>query len=148
METGTEYNIHMEDTQNRNPNEGMLPVMTPEERQDYMEMLADEAEQNEAPLKMSTLDGFEDCLLYYTEDDDGSQHAVYCYEDMVESFARKNNTTYTEAVEFIDFNVMRTIPYMYKVGDTPTAIPVITHRINRGFTTLADSYFEKDYSDE
>ena len=118
--------------------------MTPKEREDYIEMLTAESEG----LPMAVLDGFEDCLLYYHEDDGGNLHAVYCYEDLVESFAKKNHTTYTEALEFVDYNTMRTIPYMTHVGDQPTTMPIIIHRINQGFTTLEDSYYEKTYSDE
>jgi hypothetical protein len=125
-------------------NENLLPTMTPAEREDFLEMLTEQSEG----LPMSVLDGFEDCLLYYHEDEGGNLHAVYCYEDLVESFARKNHTTYTEAVEFVDYNTMRTIPYMTHVGDQPTGQPIIIHRINQGFTTLEDSYYEKEYSDD
>jgi hypothetical protein len=122
-----------------------LPTMTDEERKEFLEMLV---EETESKTPMAVLDGFEDCLLYYTEDEAGNPCAVYCYEDLVESFARKNHTTYTEAVEFVDFNTMRTIPYMTHVGETPTTKPIIIHRINRTFTTLDDSYFAKCYSDD
>lgn len=122
-------------------NENTLPTMTDEERNEFLEIINTDVEK-----PMSLLDGFEDCLLYYMEDEDGNPHAVYCYEDLVESFARKNNTTYTEAVEFIDYNTMRAIPYMYSVGGTPTSAPIIIHRINRVFTTLEDSFYVKDYS--
>lgn len=101
-----------------------LPTMTDDERKMFLGMID---EESEGSLKMAVLDGFEDCLLYYMEGEDGSPHAVYCYEDLVESFARKNHTTYTEAVEYVDYNVMRTIPYMGHVGDVATTIPVVIH---------------------
>lgn len=132
----SQYNIGMD-------NIDKLPTMTDEEREEFLGMLSEEAQK-----PMAVLDGFEDCLLYYTEDEDGNPCAVYCYEDLVESFARKNHTTYLEAVEFVDYNTMRTIPYMTHVGDTPTTMPVIIHRINRTFTTLEPSYYEKEYSDD
>lgn len=124
-------------------NDDKLPSMTPEERDEFLGMLADEAD-----TPMAVLDGFEECLLYYAEDENGNPRAVYCYEDLVETFARKNHTTYLEAVEFVDYNTMRTIPYMGSVGGRKTTIPLIIHRINRGFTTLDESYFKKEYSDQ
>ena len=127
----------------RTMNEKTLPTMTDEERNEFLEIINTDVEK-----PMALLDGFEDCLLYYMEDENGNPHAVYCYEDLVETFARKNNSTYTEAVEFIDYNTMRTIPYMYSVGGTPTSEPIIIHRINQAFTTLEDSFYEKQYSDE
>lgn len=121
----------------------LLPTMTEEERNLFLEIIQ---EESDSPRKMAVLDGFEDCLLYYAEDEDGAPVAVYCYEDLVESFARKNKTTYLEAVEFVDYNTMRTIPYMTHVGKVETTKPIITHRINRYFTTLDKSFFDKDYS--
>lgn len=117
-------------------------TMTNEERNEYLEAL-----QEDCPLKISVLDGFEDCLLYYTEDEEGNRRAVYCYEDLVEHFAKTNKCTYLEAVEFIDYNTIRTIPYMTKVGNVSTTTPIIIHRIDPTYTTLDDSYFEKEYSD-
>ena len=108
-------------------------------RNEYLEAL-----QEDCPLKISVLDNFEDCLLYYAEDEDGNRRAVYCYEDMVEHFARTNNCSYIEAVEFVDYNVMRTIPYMSHVGDTPTTIPLVIYRIDPTYTTLEKKYFIKE----
>ena len=72
-------------------NENMQPVMNDQEREEFLEIIQ---EESDSPRKMAVLDGFDDCLLYYAYDDDGSPVAVYCYEDLVESFARKNKTTY------------------------------------------------------
>lgn len=124
-------------------NKNTLPTMTDEERNEFLEEINADVEK-----PMAVFDGFEDCLLYYMKDEDGNPHAVYCYEDLVESFARKNNSTYTEAVEFIEYNTLRTIPYMTFVGGTPTSEPIIIHRINQVFTTLEESFYEKQYSDE
>jgi hypothetical protein len=124
-----------------------LPTMTPQEREEFLELIRLETEDNDGK-QMAVFPDFADCLLYYTYDECDNPCAVYCYEDLVESFARKNHTTYIEAVEFIDYNTMRTIPYMTQVGDTPTTAPIIIHRINRNFTTLEPSYFAKTYSDD
>lgn len=122
------------------------PNMEDSEREFFLEMIQEQ--YSNTGRKMSVFNGFEDCLLYYAEDEDGNPRAVYCYEDLVESFAKKNHTTYIEAVEFVDYNTMRTIPYMTHVGETLTTPPLIIHRINQDFTTLDGSYFEKCYSDE
>ena len=97
---------------------------------------------------MAIFDGYDDCLLYFQEDEAGNPHAVYCYEDLIESFARKNHTTYTEAVEWVDYNVIRSIPYMTHVGDKITSPPYIIYRINKCFTSLDPSYYAKTYSDD
>ena len=124
-----------------------LPTMTKKEREEFLEIIDIESRDN-GGQQMAVFPDFEDCLLYYAFDEDDNPCAVYCYEDLVEPFARRNHTTYTEAVEFIDYNTMRTVPYMTHVGDTPTTPPIITHRINRFFTTLDPSYFKKVYSDD
>jgi len=124
-----------------------LPTMTKQEREEFLEIIDIESRDN-GGKQMAVFPDFEDCLLYYAFDEDDNPCAVYCYEDLVESFARRNHTTYTEAVEFVDYNTMRTVPYMTHVGDTPTTPPIIIHRINRYFTTLDPSYFEKTYSDD
>lgn len=133
------------ESQSAAPSPQSLPVMDEKEREEFLQIIA---EESEGPRAMAVLNGFEDCLLYYMEDEDGSPVAVYCYEDLVESFARKNHTTYIEAVEFVDYNTMRAIPYMTHVGKTETTKPIVVHRINRYFTTLDESYYKKDYSDD
>ena len=68
----------------RTMNENTLPTMTDEERNEFLEIINTDVEK-----PMALLDGFEDCLLYYMEDENGNPHAVYCYEDLVESFIKK-----------------------------------------------------------
>ena len=48
-------------------NENILPTMTDEERNEFLEIINTDVEK-----PMSLLDGFEDCLLYYMEDEDGN----------------------------------------------------------------------------
>lgn len=78
-------------------NENTLPTMTDEERNEFLEEINADVEK-----PMAVFDGFEYYLLYYMEDEDGNPHAVYCYEDLVESFARKNNSAYTEALNLLN----------------------------------------------
>lgn len=64
---------------------------------------------------------FDDAIIGIT--DDGS--VVYDYDKMVESLAKQDNITELEAIEFIDYNTLRTIPYigeyapiiMYRLGE-------------------------------
>ena len=37
---------------------------------------------------------------------------VYSYEKMIEFLVKEDNMTEEEAIEFIDYNTLRTIPYM------------------------------------
>lgn len=100
--------------------------------------------QSDCEKKISVLDGFEECLLYYAEDEDGNRRAVYCYEDLVEHFAKTNKCSYIDAVEYVDFNVIRSIPYMTHIGKVNTTTPMIIYRIDNGFSTLDESYFKED----
>lgn len=51
---------------------------------------------------------FQEAIIGYT--DDGS--VVYDYDLMVESLMKEDNISDLDAVEFIDYNTLRTIPYM------------------------------------
>ena len=47
----------------RTMNENILPTMTDEERNEFLEIINTDVEK-----PMALLDGFEDCLLYYMEE--------------------------------------------------------------------------------
>ena len=42
--------------------------------------------------------------------DDG--HIIYDYDRMVKEFMLENNVTMQEAIEFVEYNTLRTIPYI------------------------------------
>ena len=42
--------------------------------------------------------------------DDG--HIIYDYDKMVKEFMSENNVTMQEAIEFIEYNTIRTLPYI------------------------------------
>ena len=42
--------------------------------------------------------------------DDG--HIIYDYDKMIEEFMSENNVTMQEAIEFVEYNTLRTIPYI------------------------------------
>ena len=62
--------------------------------------------------------GYEDTLVFESPDyanaflgttDDG--RAVYDYEKMIQCLVEEDNMEYDEAMEFIDYNTIRAIPY-------------------------------------
>lgn len=67
--------------------------------------------------------GYEDAVVFESPDyvdayiglsDDG--RAVYSYDRMIECLMTDDNMTYEEAVEFIDFNTIRALPYFASKG--------------------------------
>ena len=59
---------------------------------------------------------FEKALIGYTENNLGNFVAVYDYNEMVDSLAEEysadSEDPYTDAIEWIEFNSMRSLPYM------------------------------------
>ena len=51
---------------------------------------------------------FDNAIIGITTDD----RVVYDYDLMIESLAKKDNMSLDEAQEFIDYNTVRTLPYM------------------------------------
>lgn len=51
---------------------------------------------------------FKDAILGYTDE----EQLVYSYEKMVEYLVEKDHMSYGDASEWINYNVIRTIPYM------------------------------------
>lgn len=75
--------------------------------------------------------GFEDSIVFENPDydsaiigyDDNERRIVYDYEKMIEHLMDKDGISYEEAMEFIDYNTCRAIPYA-----GPNA-PIILHSI-------------------
>lgn len=77
--------------------------------------------------------GFEDTILLEGEEFDESiigftdeGHLIYSYDSMVENLAKTyiregedEDKAYSEAMEFIDYNTIRAIPYMKSQGKEP-----------------------------
>ena len=42
--------------------------------------------------------------------DDG--HIIYDYDKMIEEFMSENNVTMQEAIDFVEYNTLKTIPYI------------------------------------
>lgn len=51
-----------------------------------------------------------------------SGSVVYDYDSMVEEYMADNGCTYEEAVEWIDYNTIRALPYASSVGIAPTIL--------------------------
>jgi hypothetical protein len=62
---------------------------------------------------------YDDALIGVTEDN----RAVYDYELMIEWLCEKENMSYEDAAEWIDYNTIRALPYF---GE---AAPIIIYRI-------------------
>lgn len=76
-------------------------------------------EDEETSIILFESPSYDEAFVGLTMDD----RAVYDYDKMVECLITEDNMTYEEAAEFIDYNTVRSLPY---VGDKG---PVIIHRI-------------------
>ena len=63
-------------------------------------------------------DEFADGAIGITED----YHLVYSYDRLVESLSKHNNWTAEEAIEWLDYNTLRAIPYMARDGKEPIVL--------------------------
>ena len=46
----------------------------------------------------------------------------YSYEKMAECLMKEDNISYEDAIEFIDYNTIRAIPYSSTMGNSPIVI--------------------------
>lgn len=88
--------------------------------------LMEEAERSELSfasiedVRKYLVDRGEEDTVFFTNPDfveaiighDNNGHLVYSYTKMVESLMINDSMTYEEAVEFIDYNTVRALPYM------------------------------------
>ena len=54
------------------------------------------------------LDGFTESFTGISNDN----RAIYSYDLMIEEVMQRDNCTFEEAVDFIDFNTIRSLPYV------------------------------------
>lgn len=64
-------------------------------------------EDNEQEIKILDGPAYDKSIIGITS----SGVLVYDYESMVEEFMEDNNCSYDEAMEFVDYNTMRALPY-------------------------------------
>jgi len=64
------------------------------------------------------LDYYDNSILGVTE----GGHVVYSYDKMIEEHMEDEKCSYEEAVEWLDYNTMRAIPYMASVGAAPIVV--------------------------
>lgn len=74
-------------------------------------------EDEETSIILFENPNYDEAFVGLTMDD----RAVYDYDKMVECLIKEDGITYEEAAEFIDYNTVRSLPY---VGDKG---PVIIH---------------------
>ncbi len=60
-------------------------------------------------------DEFSDGAIGLTNDN----HVVYDYEKLIESLVKHNGWTEEEAIDWVDYNTLRSIPYMARDGKEP-----------------------------
>ena len=80
--------------------------------------------------------GFEDAIVFENPDYaaayigmSNDDRVVYSYDRMIECLMEEDGMTYEEAIEFIDFNTIRALPYMGDRGpivlyDDPEVVDV------------------------
>ena len=83
-------------------------MMTNEELRENLLMQYDEEVVN--GMTMFTSPSYAAAVVAVTHDD----RLVYDYNKMVECLMVDDDMTYEEAAEFIDYNTIRTLPYMEK----------------------------------
>ena len=66
---------------------------------------------------------YDDAIVGVT--DDGQ--AVYDYDAMVQSMMKQDGISEEEAIEFIEYNTIRAMPYIAAQCENP---PIIMHRLN------------------
>lgn len=76
----------------------------------------------ESNLIASWFSEYEDALIGVST----NYQAVYEYEKIVEILMNRDEMTEEEAIDWVEYNVLRAIPYM---GENP---PVVIHRIEEG----------------
>ena len=64
---------------------------------------------------------FDDSIVGYTEDD----CVVYDYDEMISELTASEDISYDDAMEFIEYNTIRAIPY---AGEHK---PIIIYRVDR-----------------
>lgn len=86
------------------------------------ELLADEIMDEDVLNEMIVLEGdeFADGAVGYTDD----YHLVYSYERLVESLGKTYGSE-EDAIEWLEYNTLRAIPYMASEGNEP----IIIHEI-------------------
>ena len=77
-------------------------------------------------LREIALDGADDMIILEGDEfADGAvgisygNHVVYDYQKLIESLSKHNNWTEEEAMEWLDYNTLRALPYMKADGKEP-----------------------------
>lgn len=71
-------------------------------------------------IKYLTNFSYDDALIGVSHDD----RAIYDYNLMIEWLMREENWSYDEAVDWVEYNTLRAIPYMGK------GAPIIMYRLD------------------
>lgn len=74
------------------------------QRSSYLDIINDFAERNEVEIQVFESPSFESALIGVSHDN----RAVYSYSKMIDCLI-SDNMSYEEAVEFIDYNTLRSL---------------------------------------
>ena len=95
--------------------------------------------------------GLEDSIVFENPDFDSAiigydavnHRVIYDFEKMIEHLISKDGMEYEEALEFVEYNTLRTIPYM---GENA---PIVLHLIEDYFAyyNMEDTVYEKPESE-
>lgn len=88
--------------------------------------------RNERTARQILLDnGYEDVVIFENESYDSAligvtedNRAVYSYEKMVQWYMEKNQCSEEDAIEWIDYNTIRALPY---IGERA---PIVMYELN------------------
>lgn len=80
-------------------------------------------EENEQELKIFDEPAYDKSIIGFSS----TGVIVYDYEKMIEEFMEDNNCTYEEAMDFVNYNTMRALPYFGEgkpivIVETPDSI--------------------------
>ena len=73
--------------------------------------------EEEQPLILDNM-AYDNSIIGLTE----GKRLVYSYEKMIEELMADEGWTYEEAVEWLEYNTLRAIPYMASAGLTPIIV--------------------------
>lgn len=73
--------------------------------------------EEEQPLILDNM-AYDNSIIGITE----GKHLVYSYEKMIEELMEDEGWSYEEAVEWLEYNTLRAIPYMSSAGPAPIIV--------------------------
>lgn len=86
-------------------------------------------EEDEQPLLFGPSMAYDNSIIGFTEDG----RAVYDYQKMVEELMQEDNCTREDAIDWIDYNTIRALPYANGKGHAPIVINISIEEVMEGY---------------